>query len=332
MRMPTEVIAAFILLGAVPTTAHRPAARRSSRRDCTFLSFEAGNMHEVSATPDNIVFKRGDIIVVQEPTCRTMVRYTTGNKRICQEMSGVTCLNFQNSKPELNGPCIPDPRPSLGYIRSMIGAVPRSAWQKPSPHVLVIGLGAQSLTVWLQQSVPHARVDAVDIDSAVIAATALFGITKNNVNIVESDGRAFLEGQPDGSYDVIFVDAYEPGEKKNDDERMVPSMTTVEFFRTARTKLAADGIISLNVWEGEDRNVEAAMLAAFDDEKSLVQKGSSPGLGNIIIAAQVQGTSDSAVKEWTDLLSWRQEAEFERLDRQEYLNRTALRFDADLQL
>ena len=88
---------------------------------------------------------------------------------------------------------------------------------------------------------PEARVDGVEIDSAVTEVGRRYlGLDDNpRLDVHTADARPFLRSR-DERYDLIFVDAYRPP--------YVPFyLATQEFFRLARDRLEPGGIIALNV-------------------------------------------------------------------------------------
>ena len=88
---------------------------------------------------------------------------------------------------------------------------------------------------------PQARIDGVEIDAAVSAVgRRYFGLDDNpRLTVHTADARPFLRACRT-TYDLILVDAYR--------QPYVPFyLTTREFFELARSRLARDGVIALNV-------------------------------------------------------------------------------------
>lgn len=206
--------------------------------------------------------------------------------------------------------------PGAGYVRSMVGAaafLPSATGRKH--EFLSVGLGAGTLALVLQQTFPGSHQTVVELSSDVAAAAPCFGAgSSNGLDISTGDGRAFLEESADGSFDAVFLDAFDASDK-------VPScFTTVEFFKTAKRKLRAGGLLAMNAHTGKTLHDDVADLlpaarAVFGSGKQL-QLGSAPGLANAILVAQVPdgaqtGASVLAQDANTDLAAWFQDALFQ---------------------
>jgi spermidine synthase len=108
-------------------------------------------------------------------------------------------------------------------------------------HVLMIGLGAGSVSTYLGRAMPELRIDAVEIDPGVIAAgRKYFGLKENGqVRFIESDGRVYLNRSKD-SYDLIILDAFR--------DLGVPfHLLTREFYDLVKAHLAPGGAVVSNV-------------------------------------------------------------------------------------
>lgn len=100
----------------------------------------------------------------------------------------------------------------------------------------------------------RAKVDAVEIDPRIVAnGRAYFGLDDGsakhpNYRVHTEDARYWLETQA-GSYDIIGMDAYH--------QPYIPfHLTTVEFFRSVRAHLSAQGVAVVNAGKsptGDDR-------------------------------------------------------------------------------
>ncbi len=106
--------------------------------------------------------------------------------------------------------------------------------------VLIIGLGPGLLAKKLQQNHPETKVDGVDINPVVIEfAQKYFNVTSTeNLKLIESDGRTFLENEK--KYDLITIDAYHFKETYK-----IPfHLATKEFFESVQKNLKQDGIFT----------------------------------------------------------------------------------------
>jgi len=106
--------------------------------------------------------------------------------------------------------------------------------------ILIVGLAGGTIADQLEYFFPKAQIDGVEIDPKVIALSREYFNLNPKVNVVNQDGRIFLE-QTDKKYDLIIVDAYA-------NELYIPFyLTTKEFFQLTSEHLATGGILAMNV-------------------------------------------------------------------------------------
>jgi len=111
-------------------------------------------------------------------------------------------------------------------------------------RILMIGLGAGSVSTYLARAMPQARIDVVELDPGVIsAAHKYFGVqATDRVRIVESDARVYLKRHSE-LYDLILLDAYR--------ELGVPfHLLTKEFYALVKERLAPGGAVAANIAGG----------------------------------------------------------------------------------
>jgi spermidine synthase len=131
----------------------------------------------------------------------------------------------------------PDALP-VPYTRLMMAAL---LYPQNLRHVLMIGLGAGSVSTYLGRAMPNLRIDGVEIDPGVISAgRKYFGLKENDkVRFIESDGRVYLNRSKD-SYDLIILDAFR--------DLGVPfHLLTHEFYDLVNARLAPGGAVVSNV-------------------------------------------------------------------------------------
>jgi spermidine synthase len=128
------------------------------------------------------------------------------------------------------------------YTRMMLGAL----YLKPDPHdILIIGLGGGTLPRTLEQLLPQADIDVVEIDPAVVGvAEQYFGFKPDErVHLIVQDGRAYARQslRDNRHYDLIILDAYE--------HQYIPEhMLTREFLTEVGSLLAPSGIVAANTF------------------------------------------------------------------------------------
>jgi spermidine synthase len=134
---------------------------------------------------------------------------------------------------------------------------------RDSPRkVLLIGLGAASLTKFLYRNLPLAHLTVVEIESSVVAAARQFFKLPEDprrINLVIGDGVEYVLNN-DKKFDLILVDGF--------DENARPgALDTLPFYQACRTRLSENGILAVNLL-GRSRGFEGSILrisTAFED-------------------------------------------------------------------
>lgn len=117
-------------------------------------------------------------------------------------------------------------------------------YPEATKRILMIGLGAGSVSTYLARAMPDAQIDVVEVDPGVISvARQYFGVRETDrLHIIESDGRVYL-ARHNALYDLILLDAYR--------ELGVPfHLLTKEFYGLVKEHLAPGGAVSANVTGG----------------------------------------------------------------------------------
>lgn len=150
----------------------------------------------------------------------------------------------------------------LDYTREMMAALllrPEPEWPR---KVLLIGLGAASLTKFLYRHRPLARLTVVEIEPAVVAAARQFFKLPEDpkrLRIEIADGVAWLAGS-DKTFDLILVDGF-------DADARAGALDTLPFYRACRAHLGDRGLLSVNLL-GRNRGFKGSVdriKKAFDD-------------------------------------------------------------------
>jgi len=164
----------------------------------------------------------------------------------------------------------------LEYTREMMA----SLLLIDSPRkVLLIGLGAASLTKFLYRHYPLAHLTVVEIEPAVVAAARQFFKLPEDpkrLNLVIGDGAEYVLNSK-GQFDLILVDGF-------DENAHSGALETLPFYQACCARLSNDGIMAVNLLT-RSRNPEAitARIAkAFDDRALLFPSCES---GNAIVFA-----------------------------------------------
>ena len=109
--------------------------------------------------------------------------------------------------------------------------------------VLLIGLGAASLTKFLYRHYPLAKLTVVEIEAGVVAAARQFFKLPEDpkrLKLVIGDGVDFVVNV-DQSYDLILVDGFDANARAG-------ALDTLPFYQICRARLNNNGILSVNLF------------------------------------------------------------------------------------
>jgi len=150
----------------------------------------------------------------------------------------------------------------LAYTREMMaGLLLRDADEWPR-NTLVIGLGAASLVRFLYHHCPQTRVQVVEIEPRVVAASRQFfrlPPEDERLAIHVGDGAHYVM-ETNRRYDLILVDGFDRNARAG-------ALDTAPFYQAARGCLSASGLMSTNLF-GRSRGFRASVeriVTAFDD-------------------------------------------------------------------
>jgi spermidine synthase len=107
--------------------------------------------------------------------------------------------------------------------------------------VLLIGLGAGSMTKFLYRHRPTSRLTVVEIDAAVVRAAGQYfrlPVDPPRLTVEIGDGHDFVAAT-DRVYDLILVDGY-------DAKSRVGMLDTLPFYVNCRSRLTARGVLATN--------------------------------------------------------------------------------------
>jgi len=169
----------------------------------------------------------------------------------------------------------------LDYTREMmLSLLLRSAATWPR-RVLLIGLGAGSLTKFLHRHYPAARLTVVEIEARVVAAAQHhFRLPDEDerLQIQIDDGADYVMGKGP-AYDLILVDGY-------DEDAKAGSLNSLPFYLNVQNRLSDKGILAVNLL-GRSRGFRASVRhieEAFPDRSLVLPPCAS---GNAIAFAAV---------------------------------------------
>ena len=155
-------------------------------------------------------------------------------------------------------------------------------------NLLLIGSAAGTVAGLYTDIYGPLPITGVELDPQILQVGAeYFGATWPNYSAVAADGRRWLAQQPAGPpFDVVAIDAYRPP--------YIPfQLTTVEFFRLVASRLAADGVVAINVGRTPTNfalvDAMAATLQEVFPTVFVIDEPGPPGtLGNSLLVATRQ--------------------------------------------
>ena len=147
----------------------------------------------------------------------------------------------------------------LEYTREMMASLLlRDAPRK----VLLIGLGAASLTKFLYRHYPLAHLTVVEIEPAVVAAARQFFKLPEDpkrVHLVIGDGAEYMLGSSK-KFDLILVDGFDENARSG-------ALESLPFYQACRARLSDDGIVAINLLT-RSRSFKNSLMrvsSAFED-------------------------------------------------------------------
>ena len=164
----------------------------------------------------------------------------------------------------------------LSYTQYMMASL---LFNNYPTNVLMVGVGAGSLLRFLNHHFPQCSVDAIDNSGHIIKlATDYFNLpTSKNINVHCCDGFDFLSKDNTPLYDLILVDAF-------DQNGMSPTIYCSDFFMRCCTRLKQDGLVSLNVWSGDEAKM-ALVKTELKQYFNSILNLPVPNRGNVICLA-----------------------------------------------
>ena len=149
----------------------------------------------------------------------------------------------------------------LDYTREMMASLLLREDSRFPRKVLLIGLGAASITKFLYRNFPLAKLTVVEIEPRVVAAARQFFKLPDDpkrLNIVIANGAQFV-AENDKSYDLILVDGFDENARPGE-------LDSLPFYQMCRTRLNDNGVMAVNLL-GRSRGYAASLerlREAFD--------------------------------------------------------------------
>lgn len=167
----------------------------------------------------------------------------------------------------------------LDYTKEMMASLLMRDDSRFPRKVLLIGLGAASLTKFLYRNCPLAKLTVVEIEPRVVAvARQYFKLPEDpkRLNIVIADGARFI-AENDDTYDLILVDGF-------DEDARPGELDTLPFYQMCRARLNDNGIMAVNLL-GRSRGYAASLQRLRDAFDTRALAFPSCESGNVIALA-----------------------------------------------
>jgi spermidine synthase len=149
----------------------------------------------------------------------------------------------------------------------------------------IVGLAAGTAAGQYTKVYGAIPIEGYEIDPVIIdVGRGYFGMTEANLTALAVDGRWGL-AHSRRSFSVVAIDAYRP-------PYIPPHLTTLEFFQIVRGRLAADGVVTINVARlPDDRRLIEGLAATLQAVFPSVYVTDVPFSMNSIVYATVQPTT-----------------------------------------
>jgi spermidine synthase len=170
----------------------------------------------------------------------------------------------------------------LDYTREMM--TPLLLRDEDWPRrVLVIGLGAASVTKFLYRYRPRAKLTVIEIEPRVVAAARQFFKLPDDparIDLRQGDGADFMI-ESKQRFDLILVDGFDADARPG-------RLDTLPFYLDCRARLADDGLLCANLLSRrKDFNKSVKRLEAAFDGRAIVfpscDSGNAIALGAIAV-------------------------------------------------
>jgi spermidine synthase len=202
----------------------------------------------------------------------------SGLTKVTQDIDGIRTLRFGQHGPRQSVVKKGDlDYLGLSYAKSaMIGL----AFTQKLDRILVLGVGAGNIPMFLRKHYSNAQIDVIDIDPQIIAlAKQYFNLLEDDLLRAHAqDGRAFIENVQK-PYDLIFLDAYTAA-------GIPKHLATQEFLLSLKKALKPSGAIIANMWSTPKVNpLYRSMLRTYQEVFQEVYTLRVPTVGNKIVIA-----------------------------------------------
>jgi spermidine synthase len=161
---------------------------------------------------------------------------------------------------------------------------PRAVLRRAPRRLAILGNAGGTTARAYGYAFPSTRIDAVEIDPKLTQiGRRFFDMRAPHLRMFSEDARPYLQRTP-ARYDAVFVDAYR--------QPYIPFyLTTHEFFELCRQRLAAGGVVVINVGHpsGDDR-LERDLSATLRSVFPSVLRDPIEPTNTLLIASEAAGS------------------------------------------
>jgi spermidine synthase len=164
----------------------------------------------------------------------------------------------------------------LAYTREMMSGLLMRDDKRWPRKILLIGLGAASLTKYCYWKLPQSRLTVVEIDERVVAAAQQFfklPPEDERLHIEIADGVEYIR-QGNMQFDYILVDGY-------DENAKVGALDSLPFYQACWSRLSESGILAVNMF-GRTRRYGPSLQRMSEAFDTRVMAFPSCDSGNVI--------------------------------------------------
>jgi spermidine synthase len=149
----------------------------------------------------------------------------------------------------------------------------------PCPEkFLLFGLGGCALPHFLSHHHPEAQIDVVEKEGLVIQlAQSYFKLPPSErLRLIHQDAASFLDTADTAVYHIAFLDIFGPG-------AMAPALFRPELYRSILSRLTPDGVLAVNLWNGDIPLFTQAMQAVREGSQGQVLQMQVKKRSNVIL-------------------------------------------------
>jgi spermidine synthase len=215
--------------------------------------------------------------------------HTGGHPVLVTDEDGLRSLRFGTEERQS---CLDLAKPwalQLAYTQWMVTAL----LLHPDPaRFLVVGLGGGALLHFLLHYHPEAIIDVVEKEQLVIdIAHKYFHMPRHlGLRFFCQDVLTFLAGPPTNSYDVIFLDIFDPG-------AMAPALFEPTLYLALLEQLGSEGILAVNLWNGDQALYQEALSAVTSVSDGRVLQMQVKKRSNVILLVFPRDIPYAAIKQ-----------------------------------